>query len=76
MTEERLQEIERDIRCDVRQADGWTTSAQSQCRELIAEVRRLREVLERYGDHEAHCRWMVGDGPKCNCGLDLALNPD
>ena len=45
---------------------------------LEAEVARLREALEEYGDHSPRCAWHA-DQPHnptdCDCGYDTALAP-
>lgn len=43
------------------------------------EVKRLREALARYGDHEHKCTWRPGTdrdpiGPPCSCGFDAELD--
>lgn len=48
---------------------GFTDEAHSLA--LVAEARRLREALERFGSHwtgDCHIK-----GAPCNCGLDEAL---
>ena len=52
----------------------------SRADELLAEVVRLREALERYGEHERGCpklvrtsaalRAALAGTAKCTCGLD------
>ena len=39
---------------------------------VLRESIRLREALEKYGDHEPCC--MKGDA--CNCGFEQALKGD
>jgi hypothetical protein len=43
---------------------------------LRAEVERLREALEKYGEHKAGCLSNHGLHPKeCDCGFQLTLAP-
>ena len=55
---------------------AWSKAAQLHARALAAEaeVRRLREALEKYGEHQGACAQDLCD-PACTCGLDVAPRP-
>lgn len=71
MTKERLRELK------VRYCTGMPDwGPPTVCQELIAEVERLRDALNRYGEHCPSCSATVSSDRACDCGLTELLKGD
>ncbi len=47
MTESQLRQIAEGVEHEIRVTGGWAVGSQHACRELVAEVRQLQEVIVR-----------------------------
>jgi hypothetical protein len=72
LTDARLDEIERAARFALSDPDGLASySAASSVYvvpELVAEVRRLRQLIIEYARHTEGCSAAHGDQYRCRCG--------
>lgn len=53
----------------------WEKTGSSDVQDMVSEIRRLRDALVRYGEHDGDCAAAVVGAPAdttCTCGYDAA----
>lgn len=76
MTERRLEEIQSRLRFAQGEPVIRSSCYSEDVAELLEELARLQEALQKYGTHDPRCpqrNWEEKlKGTPCNCGLDAA----
>lgn len=68
MTDDQIADLE-----ECSQMFDFTGFTPEEDKQLLAEVKRLRTALRKFGRHPYGCPQWAGPEYNCTCGLDVAL---